>query len=313
MCSVSPRFHGLRKKERKKEKQVSRATIKNNNNHSRPVDFIYFLVALIIRRENEFLELLVSDPHANVPRDEAREAGHESLVESGRAFLDEHPHGYLDGAAVLSFPRVHETRLDDVHGRGHDRRAESGHDGGCKMARHSVRHPVGEEVVLEHVVADDLGHVDDGVTGHVGQGSLPQAGHPFLLGDRAVGHHGGCVSRRRAAGLLHLGLHAHLDDVRRLGKQHGEPSRRNAGHDPHWDVGVVLSASDPSPAQLVQLLLVNGLDRVVEADADPGESHLTLQSRHQSVIKSPGREREEIESIVDKNKRLKWIKYLGPS
>ena len=238
----------------------------------------------VVGGQDDAFELLVGDPHDDVPGHEAAEGGDEAFVEGDGTLAEHHADGAVDGAAVLAARRVHETRLDDVDGRGDDGGAETGADGGGKVARHAVLEPAPrQQVLFEQVVADDLGDVDDGVAADVGQRALPQTLDALGPADGPVRVHGAGVAcrrrrRRRRRPRTHLGLHAHLDDVGRLGQQHGQTARRDAGRDAHHHGGVVAA---------VQRLLVDALDRVVQADADAGEAHLPLQSGHQSVVQTP--------------------------
>ena len=137
------------------------------------------LIIWLTIRQNQFLELLVRDPHANVPADHTRKRRYESFVESSWTFLHQHPHRAVDSAAVVPHWSVHKASFNDVDRRCDDSCAESGRHRRRKVARNAVLQDLtADDEFFEYVVAHDLSHVDDGVPAHVRQSTCNISTNP---------------------------------------------------------------------------------------------------------------------------------------
>ena len=83
-------------------------------------------------------DLLVSDPEHNIPRDEARKAGHETLVKRHWALVHEHAAGSVNRTLVFTWCTVHVAGLDNIDGTSGQSGAEAGSHGGSQVARDAV-------------------------------------------------------------------------------------------------------------------------------------------------------------------------------
>ena len=62
----------------------------------------------VVGMEDDFLELFVGEPEADVPPDQSGEGGVEALVEREEPFVPGRLHGAGEGSCVAAFGAVHE-------------------------------------------------------------------------------------------------------------------------------------------------------------------------------------------------------------
>ena len=124
----------------------------------------------------------------------------------------------IGNAPALSPFLTHDPALDDVDRAAAHHRKEARPQPRRQVNRHTIRDARRQDGLLDRVVAGQLGRVDDGVAAYVGADPRPQrARAAFSGGDGAIRAERGGVAARRAGGELAFGLHAHFDEVGRVG------------------------------------------------------------------------------------------------
>lgn len=141
--------------------------------------------------------LLVCHPEDDVPRNQARETRHETLVKCGWALLGEGPDGAVYRALVLAGGAIHVTRLHHVYGTRCQSGAKSCGRRGCQVTRYPIAEIAADQnEILDDIVTDYLRHVHDSVPRDVWHSSFPEAPRAFHASDILVSLQSGAIPHR---------------------------------------------------------------------------------------------------------------------